>query len=77
MSLCQFAQPIFHISKGDTATTATQFDATSLTFETSTHNTACIIEGAAISKTAVGDAFLFLNSKLESQVYSWKVWFRT
>ncbi|KAI6658556.1 E3 ubiquitin-protein ligase HERC1-like [Oopsacas minuta] len=73
MSLCQFAQPVFHITKGDTPATSTQSDTHKYIFENICANNSCKIEGDNIKKTAIGDTYLFMNYQLDTGNYLWKI----
>ena len=77
MSLCQFGQPVFHIKKCDTDT-STEYDnkpvtVNRYTFENMSSSNACSIEGNLIKKIKRGVGFVFINYKLSSEMYSWKV----
>ena len=78
MSLCQFGQPVFHIKKQKADATTKSGNRTAQTdkhtFENMNNSVGCTLEGNLIKKTIQGDGFVFLNHKLCSEIYSWKVW---
>ena len=77
MSLCQFGQPVFNVKKCDTRTPKESNQKSvatyKYTFENMTNSTSCSIEGNLIKKISRGDGHVFMNYRLTTEIYSWKV----